>query len=167
MKKVLLLVVVLSSFFSFAQEELNVGANLGLAVDQGNGGISNFAFGIDGNYLFDISDDFVVGPSIAITNFVGKDDFDSALYLPIAGAIRFHSPDDVFYVGGDIGYGIALSNVYDSGVYLKPRVGYKISDSFDINAFYAGIRNKDYSFGYVGLGLNFNVFGSSGGYYYN
>jgi len=164
MKKIVLLVLAFIALKSYSQEQFNVGVNGGLTVDSAYD-VSNFAFGADANYLFDVSDYFIVGPSLAFTYFMAEDSAnESGMFLPISAAFRFHSLDDLFYAGTDVGYAVSISD-YDGGVYIKPIVGCRVTDSFKINAFYAGLRNGDYSFGYAGLGLVYDFLGAKNGSY--
>lgn len=167
MKKFLLLVCVLFSLKNFSQNQLNVGVNVGIPVGDSKD-ISNIAFGADINYLFDISEDFKVGPSIGFIYFSPEDDIiDAPTFIPVGASILFHSFEDKFYVGGEIGYGVAISDDNDGGVYIKPTVGYYITDSFKINAFYSGIRTSTEAdtHAYAGIGLAYDLKASRGGRY--
>ena len=163
MKKILLLICVLLSVHSFAQDQLNVGINGGVTIGNVEA-VSSFAFGGDVNYLFDVAEDFVVGPSIGIISFSTEEDIEAITYLPLSASFIFHSIDDKFYVGGELGYAVSISDV-DSGFYIKPTVGYYISDSIKINAFYAGVRTSSPTFGYIGLGLTYDVLANKGARY--
>ena len=166
MKRILfLLVFALGVVKSFSQEQINVGINGGLTI--GSTEIpADFGFGAEANYLFDLfSEEFVLGPSIGISIFPSTVDIvDTAMFLPISGAFRFQSLDDPFYVGINLGYAMGLGD-FDGGFHLKPLVGYHISNSLKLNAFYSGIRNGDNSIGYFGLGLTFNFLRSDNSYY--
>jgi len=166
MRKILLLTCVFISMQLFSQEQFNIGINGGITVGNVEP-ISKIAFGADVNYLFDISQDFVIGPSVGITYFNLEDsdlDIDAPMFLPLSAAFRFNSLDDAFYVGLDLGYAVALSD-YDGGFYIKPIVGYKASDSFKINIFYEGIKTSSPTYGYMGLGLTYDLKASKNAQY--
>lgn len=78
MKKLLLVaVMVITGFTANAQGKFNVGANVGLPL----GDISKstkFMFSVESNYLFEVSDQFKVGPSVSYLYFVGKSADDYA-----------------------------------------------------------------------------------------
>lgn len=172
MKRILLLITV----FIFtqqikSQEQFNIGVNGGVTVGETIGTYSDMAFGLDVNYLFQLSEDFVVGPSLALTYFNTKEvegfKPDAFMYLPISAAIRFNSLDDPFYAGVDVGFAVGLSPDGDSGgVYIKPIVGYNINDSFKLNLFYAGIRKTKITNGYVGFGVTYDLKGTESESYF-
>ena len=169
MKKLFFIASLFISFQVASQEQFNVGINGGITI----GGIvptSKMAFGGEANYLFDISDDFVLGPSIGLVYFNTKEvngiKPDAKMYLPISAAIRFNSNDDYYYVGADIGYAICISPSGDrGGIFFKPLVGYKIDQSFKVNLFYAGVKKKHPTYSYIGLGLVYDFNGSEDDFY--
>ena len=166
MKRVMLFIGVLFSTYLFSQEQLNVGVDAGITV--GNiEPISKMAFGADVNYLFDVSQDFVAGPSLGIIYFSPEDDIvDAPMFLPISAALSFHSIDERFYVGGELGYAISLSDFNDDGgFFIKPTIGYKLSDSLKINAFYAGIKTGSPTYAYAGIGLKYDFKAANYGQY--
>lgn len=73
MKKILVVVaMVIAGFTANAQGNFNLGANVGLPL----GDISKstkFMFSVESNYLFEIADNFKVGPSVSYQYFMGKD----------------------------------------------------------------------------------------------
>ncbi len=74
MKKLLLAVAIVASVFTAnAQEgEFNIGANVGLPTGNASN-TSSFVIGAEVNYLFEVSDEFKVGPSLAYSHFIGKE----------------------------------------------------------------------------------------------
>ena len=143
-KKVLLVLAFVMGFTSFSQNELNLGINGGVVVDLSD--YSDIAFGADVNYLFDVSRHFKAGPSVGLSYYVAElDGTDDAIFLPVGGALRFHSIDDKFFAGFDLGYGVSLSDFVDGGLYFKPLIGYRITEEFRVNVFYSGVRtfNED------------------------
>ncbi|WP_075340886.1 hypothetical protein [Tenacibaculum agarivorans] len=160
MKKIISIITLLLCLHSFSQEnELNVGVNGGVTV--GNlEAVSSIAFGVEGNYLFDIFDGISVGPSLNFLYFVSKENtVDSNIYIPIGGAVRFNSFEEQFYVGLDLGYAIGISpEGDDGGVFFKPLLGYEVTDAFKINLFYSAVKKNSPTYSYVGLGVTYDVF---------
>ncbi|MDY0779618.1 hypothetical protein [Tenacibaculum sp. IB213877] len=166
MRQVFLIIFTLLSLTIHAQDNFNIGINGGKVFGNAEE-FSKLAFGFDANYLFDISEDFNVGPFIGFVHFLPEGAQEARSYVPIGGAIRFHSLDDNFYVGGDVGFAIGMSPAGDNGgVYLKPLLGYKITESFKINLFYSAVKKRLPTYSYVGLGLVFDFFGSNEYYAY-
>ncbi|CAL2084476.1 conserved exported hypothetical protein [Tenacibaculum sp. 190524A05c] len=152
-----------------AQEnEFNVGINGGVTI--GNiEGVSSMALGFDANYLFDVFEGVKFGPSLNFIYFVTQEENgikpDAFIYLPIGGSIKFHSEGDDFYVALDGGYAIGISPEGDNGgVFIKPMVGYNINENFNVNLFYSGVKKSGPTFGYIGLGVAFNIFGGNSYY---
>ncbi|WP_143592001.1 outer membrane beta-barrel protein [Tenacibaculum holothuriorum] len=142
MKKLLLVIAMVAfGFTAKAQDgEFNLGANIGFP----SGAISNatsFAFGIEANYLFEVSDNFKLGPSVSYQHFLGKSvagvSLPSASIIPIAAAGRFGVSDE-FTLGADLGYAVGASNVSGGAFYFRPMVGYDISEKIMLQAFYSG-----------------------------
>lgn len=159
MKKFLLTIAVVAfGFVANAQDgQFNAGVNLGLPVGDADT-VSSFVLGAEVNYLFSVSDDFEVGPSVSFVNFFGKDFggvSQDASFLPIAAAGRF-SISDEFTLGADLGYGIGLSpSGIDSGFYYRPMVGYNVADNIMIQATYSGISVTGATWANIGLGVMF------------
>lgn len=162
------------SIFSFQSilsqnADLNVGINGGVTI--GNlDNVSRMAFGVDANYLFDVFDNVKLGPSVNFVYFLTEDNAgvkpDPFIYLPLGGAIRFSGENDDFYVGADGGFALGISpNGDNGGIFFKPMVGYNFNEKVSVNFFYAGIKKKKPTYGYVGIGVVFNIF--KGGNYYS
>ena len=162
MKKLFLTIAVIAfGLVASAQDgQFNAGVNLGLPVGDSSDFYS-FSAGVEVNYLFSVSDDFQVGPSIGFTNFFGKEvggfDVDSASFLPLAAAGRF-AVSDQFTLGADLGYGIGISpDGNDGGFYYRPMVGYSISDNIMLQASYSGVSVNGGTFSNIGLGVMFGL----------
>lgn len=169
MKNIFLITLLLISSIVLSQEnEFNVGINGGIT----NGNIKNIAsgaLGLDANYLFDIVDDVKFGPAVNVLYFFTKENNnikpDPFIYLPIGGAVRFHGIGEKFNVGADIGYAIGISPSGDrGGIFFKPMLGYDITEKLSLNIFYAGVKKKQPTYSYLGLGIVFNVFGKDNYY---
>jgi len=177
MKKITFLMLALVSLQLFSQEQFNIGINGGIPIDKVESA-SNIAFGADVNYLFDLHEAIVVGPSVGLIYFNPQDQdvvvggvettikIDAPIFIPLSAAFYFHSADDKFYVGGELGYALSASDV-DGGFFIKPTIGYHLSDPLKLNLFYAGVKTKTpTSYAYIGLGLTFDLKGGNSQYAY-
>ncbi|AUC17033.1 hypothetical protein BTO06_06645 [Tenacibaculum sp. SZ-18] len=165
MKKFLLAIAIVAfGFTANAQDgELNAGVNLGFPVGDSSDGYS-FVIGAEVNYLFPVSDDFKVGPSLGFVNYFGQDvdvpgfgtvSLEDVSFLPIAAAGRF-AVSEKFTLGADLGYGIGLSpEGIESGFYYRPMVGYNISEKIMLQATFSGISVTGGSFSNLGVGAMF------------
>ena len=143
-------------------------ANIGLPV----GDVSDFtgiAYGIEANYLFSVSDQFEVGPSVSLAGYTGKDyentfagvtveiEGEGFTYLPIAAAARFNASEQ-FTVGLDLGYAIGISpDGNEGGFHYRPLVGYNISESAMIQLAYSAVSNDGATAANLGLGVVFGL----------
>lgn len=162
MKKFLLTIAMVAfGFAANAQDgEFNAGVNLGLPIGDASDFYS-FSAGVEVNYLFSVSDDFKVGPSVGFTNYFGKEvggvDVDSASFLPLAAAGRF-AVSDKFTLGADLGYGIGISpDGNDGGFYYRPMVGYAISEGIMLQASYSAVNTDAITMSNIGLGVMFGL----------
>ncbi|CAL2084464.1 OMP_b-brl domain-containing protein [Tenacibaculum sp. 190524A05c] len=162
MKKFLLTIAMVAfGFAANAQDgEFNAGVNLGLPTGDVSDAYS-FAVSAEVNYLFSVSDDFKVGPSLGFANFFGKDvggvTVDSASFLPLAAAGRFAVSEE-FTLGADLGYGIGISpDGNDGGFYYRPMVGYNIAENIMLQATYSGVSVNGGTFSNIGLGVMFGL----------
>ena len=167
MKKVLLIAVVaiLGLGSVNAQEGVfNLGVNFGLPTGDADDFYS-LAIGVEANYLFQVSEEFQVGPSVSYISYFGKSevfgvqvDIDNAGFLPLAAAGRFNASEK-FVIGADLGYAIGISpEENDGGFYYRPMVGYNINEKIQITASYSGISlsgDGDGTFSNFGLGAMF------------
>lgn len=158
MKKLLLVVaMVILGFSANAQDgRFNLGANIGLPVGDA-GDITSFVIALEANYLFEVADEFEVGPAASFVNYFGKNNFSDFSFLPLAVAGRFSASEE-FTLGADLGYGIALSpSGLDGGFYYRPMVGYNIKENLMLQLSYSGISVNGGTFGNVGVGAMFQL----------
>jgi hypothetical protein len=131
-----------------AQEgQFNIGLNVGLPTGDA-ADISSLSLSAEANYLFEISDTFQAGASVAYLYNIGKDinfaGFTATLedfsFLPIAAAGRF-AASEKFTLGADVGYALGISpKGNDGGFYYRPMVGFHITEMMMIQASYSGVR---------------------------
>lgn len=152
MKKTVIIFALLATVLVKAQEGFKAGIHLGFPVGLASDG-SNFNIGFDLTYMFEITDEFEVGPTTGFTYFTGKTitgyyyNYNSKGFgaIPIAGIARYNINDFLF---GSFGFGIGIpTNGTPVGVFYQPRFGYKnkIIDAF---AYFRGIGRGDSSIGF-------------------
>lgn len=158
MRKILIAILLITSINVLAQEGFKIGTHLGFPVGLASNG-SSFNFGFDLTYMFEIADDFEVGPMTGYTHFTGKNvsgyyyNYKSRGFgaIPIAGIARYNINDFLF---GSFGLGIGIpTNGTPVGLFYQPRFGYT-NDIFDAFAYYRGIGKGDSSIGF-GLAYKF------------
>ncbi|GLB49921.1 outer membrane beta-barrel protein [Neptunitalea lumnitzerae] len=168
MKKLILAAIAVLGFVSFsnAQEGFKVGANVGLPVGDASD-YASFSVGLDVAYLAELGDSFYLGGATGFINGFGDDqtvsvagytvtaEADDVQYIPVAASARYLFTD-AFYVGADLGYGIAITDGLDGGFYYKPKVGYQISDLIGVNVSYVGVAEDGASWNTVNAGVEFS-----------
>ena len=158
MKKLLLVTVAIFAFATVsAQGQFKAGVFGGLPIGDA-GDLSTFTLGVDVSYLFEMSEDFDLGPAIGFSNSFLDDDFvgDDIQFLPIAAAGRY-SVSDKFTLGADLGYAVGVNEGNDGGFYYSPRVQYGVSDAIDIVLAYRGVSADGGSFDVITLGIDFGL----------
>lgn len=144
MKKVLLTITTIILFITTAkaQDGINVGVFGGLPV--GEGDIYGMTIGLDTGYLFKIGKNFNLGGMTGVANIFGKtfegysdttlDDekTEAFQYIPIAAAARLNFSR--LTAGLDIGYAVVLDEYNDGALYIRPLLGYNITEMIQINA---------------------------------
>lgn len=144
-----------------AQNEFRAGAHLGLPVGDA-GDFATFAIAVDLGYLFEISDEIQVGPTIgyshsfgdSIDTIIGQIDVDDAQFIPIAASGHYNFTEE-FWFGLDLGYAIGLNDGNDGGFYYSPKVAYGVADAIDIVAAFRGISVDGGSWDIISLGVEF------------
>ncbi len=128
MKKLLLSIALVAfAFTTTAQDgKFNVGGDISYNFD-------GEVFGLMGevNYLFEISDEFRVGPAATYLYSFGKDSeiggttisIEGSGNFALAGAARY-DVSDKFTIGADLGYFLD-----PSGFYYRPLVGYNLNEN--------------------------------------
>ena len=139
---------------------------------------NSFVLNADGAYIFDVANQFAVGPSISVVHFFGKqfnsaefggfqvDDpllfnrtirLDDTTFVPIGGSARF-SASESFILGVDIGYGIAIApSLSEGGLYYKAQGIYMLSDKLGIKLSYTGININPGTFTSLNLGIELSL----------
>lgn len=154
MKKTSLLFVVMLIAVSsvYAQSDWRLGVNAGIPVGEVDD-ISNFQFGADITYLYDVANVVGLGAMVGYSKFLADNDLgvEDAQFLPIAASGRIGFLRG-FYIGADLGYAIGLSDGNDGGVYYRPKVGFNLF-GLGLIASYSGVNADGVSFNSINLGL--------------
>ncbi|MEP6929501.1 MAG: hypothetical protein ABI850_05790 [Flavobacterium sp.] len=153
MKKILFTAAFLFGFSLVSQaqnEGFHLGGHVGLPLSDASD-FSSVNVGADANYLFGISDNFALGVATGYSAFLGKDDFDTYSFIPVAVSARANYSDSIFYAA-DVGYAVALDSDTDGGLYYQGKLGWTNS-TLDIFAFYKGISADSSNISSVGLGV--------------
>jgi hypothetical protein len=144
-----------------AQESFSGGVHIGIPIAS-TSEVSSLNYGIDLTYLFMVSDNFEVGPTIGYSNFSGKDfssgPFDVKVsdfgFVPIAARSRF-SFNESFFGAADIGYAISVQGG-TGGFYYQPIFGWQ-NKTINIFLFYKGIGSNGVTIASAGTGLTFRL----------
>ncbi|MFC4220090.1 outer membrane beta-barrel protein [Flagellimonas marina] len=165
MKKILLFTSALILGISTiqAQNSFYIGAHAGLPVNDGASNYTSFALTADVGYLFDISEDFKIGPTLGYSHTFGKDidmgvlfaETDDIQFMPIAAASRFNISDK-FTVGADVGFAIGINEENDGGFYYSPRAAYSLSKTIDAVLSYRGISGDSGNWNIISVGVEFS-----------
>lgn len=146
-------------------QENNMKINVFASIPMGDwGDFYSFGAGADFQYLFEVGNDFYVGPMAGLLWYSGKEfDFgfggkvkmDDAMFLPIGGTARYAMED--FFFGLDLGYGVGLApSGMDGGLYFKPKVGYNFGVIGAV-ASYSGISKTGTTAGAINIGVEFSL----------
>lgn len=154
MKKLLLVAIMAFGIAVNAQEnQLNVGGTIGLPV--GDSSEANITGAIEVNYLFKLSDEIKIGPSVSYLHF--QQEGADAAFLPIAAAGRYTASEKII-VGLDLGYGIGVrpSGFTEDGFYYRPMVGYKATEKITVHVDYSSVVLDNSTVSSIGLGATYS-----------
>lgn len=162
MKKLVLLglFAIFAMGMTQAQNQFRVGAQGGIPMGDADD-FTVFAIAVELGYLFEINDNFQVGPSAGVQHYFGDDlvfagvtvEADDETFLPISGTARF-SPVENFWFGADLGYAVGLSDGNDGGFYYKPHALYDFGP-LAATLGYSGIANDGFTVGALLFGVEF------------
>ncbi|APG64394.1 hypothetical protein LPB136_03000 [Tenacibaculum todarodis] len=155
MKKLLLSIALVAFVFTATAQDgkFNLGVNLGLPTGDVSDAFS-FAGSVEANYLFEVSDQFQVGPSASYSHFFGEEGFGDISFLPLAAAARFNASEE-FTLGADLGYAVGINTGNQGGFYYRPMVGYNLNDKVMLQISYSGVSNDGATASSIGLGAMF------------
>jgi hypothetical protein len=155
MKKLFLFAVVAVFAINSTNAQGQLNASISGGIPTGDlADFTTFAIAVDLGYLFELSEDFSLGPVLGFnTSFLDSDfDGDNISFLPIAASGRLNVSDD-FTLGADIGYGVGISDGNDGGVYYSPSVLYGLTETLDLILAYRAFRENNSTLGQITLGL--------------
>ncbi|MEZ4810728.1 MAG: hypothetical protein R2819_10240 [Allomuricauda sp.] len=157
--------LVMFSFFGIqsVQSQIRVGVNGGIPIGDADD-LSTFAGIIDFNYLFDVTDNLRLGPSMGYSHSFGDEldtgfgiiKFDETRFLPIYGAARFEI-SHILSFGADLGYALSLEKSSSGGFYYSPGVSLSMSDYLNFVIAYRGISLKTASWDIISFGLELKL----------
>lgn len=153
-----------------AQGELRAGLNAGTTIGDFSDAYG-ISFGLDVNYLWEVSDSFQAGIATGYQTVSGENysetftfggftqtievEVGSFDYIPLAAAGRFMA-SEAFVLGADLGYAIAAGDG-DGGFYYAPMVAYNITEKFQAGVSYRGVSADGGSYSSVNLGVNYRI----------
>lgn len=159
-----LIVTTLSINAQVDRTNFRAGLNAGLVTGDASDFYS-FSLGIDFLYVWGLSKEIDLGVATGFNNAFGEDEtisdggitisteFANVQYIPAALALRIY-PSYGFKFGGDIGYGIGVSDGFEGGLYYRPIIGVDINGTTELNVSYAAISN-DGTFATAMIGVLF------------
>ncbi len=160
MQRLLLFIILLTSIYSTAQiqTELNVAIPTGDTAD-----FIKIGGDFKVNYMYPITDEFKVGPSLGLSLFleessedlgIGVSEEDGFFFLPLTvrGEYTFL---EMFVTGLHLGYALYLGESGEGGFYYRPSIGYLITEKLTLQASYNGVSQDGGAFSYFGLGISF------------
>ncbi|MDW5288249.1 hypothetical protein [Formosa sp. PL04] len=175
MKKLLIVCVAIFgiTLSASAQEGFRVGIHGGVPLGDAND-VSNFNYGADLSYLFQVRENLAIGAAGSYTTFSGDDieidnlpniGIDDFSFATVAGSARgeynnlFLTADLGYAFGvdtGDLEPAFNLDNDYNGGVYYQGKFGWT-NGTFDIYGYYKGISGDDLNLSAVGAGFAYKI----------
>lgn len=160
MRKLLLIAsLALFAISANGQNEFRGGLGLGLPIGDA-GDLATFNIAVDLGYLFEITEEVQVGPTIgyshsfgdSIDTIIGSIDVDDVQFVPIAATGHYNFTDE-FWFGLDLGYALGINDGNDGGFYYSPRFAYGVTERIDILAAFRGISLDGGSWDIISLGV--------------
>ncbi len=101
--------------------KLGIGANVGYVFDDA----FNLALGADVRLQYDLTQKTSLTLTTGFTNFFKGDAVKDLGFIPIKAGFKGFIFEDSFYIMGEVGAAIAVSNGYDkTSLLLAPSIGY-------------------------------------------
>lgn len=129
------------------------GINAGIVVGDASDFFS-INLGLDILHVWGLSKEIDLGLATGFNNAFGEEEsfttggvtvnteFANIQYIPAAIALRIY-PSYGFKLGGDVGYGIGVSDNFEGGFYYKPVIGVDLNGATELNVSYAAITNEE------------------------
>ncbi|VTQ06770.1 Uncharacterised protein [Sphingobacterium daejeonense] len=136
--------------------QFKAGVNIGLPVGD-VADVASFTAGADLAYLWNISENFQLGPTAGFQNYFIKSELkdlgaENVNFVPVAASGQYSIVPN-FFIGADLGYAFVTSGGGDGGFYYMPKLGYQ-QPSYEVYGGYRGVSN-DGSISAINLGVNF------------
>lgn len=167
MKKIgLMIALFVGMAFVNAQQGTNwlkLGLHAGIPVGDVSDSHS-FMAGLDAKYQFLDFNSFGLGFATGYSHYFGKEltsvggttiTAEDYGLIPLAVLLRYY-PTQSFFIGTDLGYGIATGSGSDGGFYFRPEIGWHNED-WNVFGFYQGVAANGANIGAVGIGVNYNI----------
>ena len=157
MKRIILSAAAILAFgFTNAQDGgFKLGAHVGLPM----GDIKDLFsanLGVDAAYTWKIVDKFDAGLTAGYSSYLGKNDFDSADFVPIAATAQYAITED-WFLGTDLGYAIYVgAGTTEGGFTYQPKFGYQTKE-IELFATYKGISLTGITYSSVNLGFSYKL----------
>ncbi len=157
MKRIILSAAAILAFsFANAQDGgFKLGAHVGLPM----GDIKDLFsanLGVDATYTWRIVDKLDAGLTAGYSSYLGKNNLDSADFVPIAATAQYAITED-WFLGTDLGYAIYVgAGTTDGGFTYQPKLGYQTKD-VELFAAYKGISLTGITYSSVNVGVNYKL----------
>ncbi len=141
------LLLIVAAFTLNAQRKGNLylGFNIATTLEDSFAD-SSYLLAAEVNYLFNVSEEFKIGPGVSLVNyFRSPTDFAQLFIVPKL---------DVFEkiaVGLDVGYAIGIRENNRNGFFLRPSIGYNVDDKTLLKLYYSNISNGGSSISNIGV----------------
>lgn len=161
---ILLLLILIFSGSSQAQEGFKIGFYGSLPIDDFNDAVS-LSVGLDTGYMFALGEVVDLGVNVGYIHgfaetFDAADivaDLDDIQFVPIAASVRIWPSNSVSF-GIDAGQALGINEGNDGGLYYRPVFGYLMGAYTELNFSYTTINmDNDLSWNSINMGLLFTI----------
>lgn len=164
MKKTLLfLAISLASLSTLCAQNVHVGVGGGIPVGDSS---ETYSASVEAtfSFLFDVNETFKVGPMASVHHYFGKEAgsgdntfvYENVTFIPVGMEVRAKLSEKM-YLGGEVAYGLGYSPA-ENGLFYKPFLGYKISESIGVVASFSRITSDSNNINSVNIGINLLTF---------
>jgi hypothetical protein len=179
MKKLLLILITILVSLSIKAQEINLGLSASLPLGDAND-FYTFGLILDGEYLYDVSEQIKIGGSTGYIHSFGKEfdlnlnlqdpsdtpfstnaSYDDSGFIPISASGRFLANEKIT-IGLDLGYAFQVLADFPEkgGLYYAIKSQYEFSENLHVLAAYRSIiinDTFDFNFGFVSIGFMIGI----------
>ena len=163
MKKLVLVFTLLLSVNLFSQDSNKIGLQVNAYTGLPVGHIANDSsinFGVSIGYLGKVCDFFRIGGSVGYDHSVLKSDSQiqssrGYQFLMVGGTAELDVYNN-FYIAADLGYAFNQTKDGLGSHYFTPKLGYHLSEDFNLYLHYKAVRFTGYQIASAGLGIAYN-----------